>query len=190
MYNVVRYKKRLSFIDKGAMNLKKVFFITSLLFISLYLIGCSKAEVQYDGSLLRIGVVGEIPDVKSEKVMFEKVSLDSLLQDVSSISSSFEAIMITPTMFEVASDDKYIDIYTSSKTPIIFFDSEKRNLPFTNERTTYDKARWDSLKNGSHTSIYLNNEEVNKEDAWYFYLKEDNNLDNLYKQIFEKIEEL
>ena len=55
---------------------------------------------------------------------------------------------------------------------------------------TYETAHWESLKNGSHTTIYLSNIDADREDAWYFYLKGEKELDVLYKEIFEKVETL
>ncbi|MEK4385808.1 amino acid oxidase [Solibacillus sp. FSL W7-1464] len=141
-----------------------IIFIFSLLTLS----ACSNNEVKYDGEPLKIAVIGDIPELNNEKIHFEPISLDEFSEDTAHSSTNFDAVMITPVMFEEASHDRFVDIYNNSKIPIIFFDSEKRNLPFTNGGTTYETARWESLNNGSHTTIYLSDRDVDREDVWYF----------------------
>ncbi|MGE7908243.1 amino acid oxidase [Lysinibacillus xylanilyticus] len=166
--------------------MKKILLILSLLF----LVACSNDEAKYDGAPLKIAVVGEIPKLKNEKIHFEPISLNEFSEDTLHITSNFDAVMITPMMFEEASEDRFVKVYNNSKIPIIFFDSTKRHFPFTREGLTYETAHWESLNNGSHTTIYLSDVDANKEDAWYFYLKDEKELDTLYKEIFQKIETL
>ncbi len=179
-------EKRVVLVNDGGLDLRKI-----LLMLSLVLLGaCSNDEVKYDGKPLNIAVIGDIPELNNEKIHFEPISLDEFSEDTVQISANFDAVMITPVIFEEASDDRFVEVYNSSKIPIIFFDSEKRNLPFTNGGITYETARWESLYNGSHTTIYLYDIDANKEDAWYFYLKDEKELDFLYKEIFQKVEML
>lgn len=144
----------------------------------------------YDGAPLNIAVIGDIPEFKNENIHFELFSLEKLIEDTANIPSNFNAIMITPSVFEKASDDKLVQVYKNLEIPIIFFDSNKRHFPFVNEGLTYETANVEDLDNGSHTTIYINDVKMNKEDAWYFYLDNKNDVDVLYKNIFKKIEEL
>lgn len=169
------------------MRLKMIISIVSIFFL---LSACSNDEVKYDGEPLKIAVIGDIPELNNEKIHFEPLSLDEFGEDTAPVSTNFDAVMITPVMFEEASNDRFVEVYNNSKIPIIFFDSEKRNLPFTNEGTTYETARWESLNNGSHTTIYLSDRDADREDAWYFYLKNEKESDSLYKEIFQMIETL
>ncbi|KMY32692.1 amino acid oxidase [Lysinibacillus xylanilyticus] len=168
------------------MNLKKILLILSLLF----LVACSNDEVKYDGAPLKIAVVGDIPKLNNEKIHFQPISLNEFSEDTLHISTNFDAVIITPVMFDEASEDRFVKVYNNSKIPIIFFDSTKRHFPFTREGLTYETAHWESLNNGSHTTIYLSDVDANREDAWYFYLKDEKELDTLYKEIFQKIETL
>lgn len=147
-------------------------------------------EMKYDGAPLNIAVIGDVPDVNNEKIHFESLLLEKLSEDTSSISKNFDAIMITPKVFEAASNDKFAEIYKGLETPIIFFNSNKRHFPFVNEGLTFETAHFDSLDNGSHTTIYLNDINADKDETWYFYLDDKNKLDILYTDIFNKIEEL
>ena len=171
------------------MRLSMILSIIFIFFL-LTLNACSNNEIKYDGEPLKIAVIGDIPELNNEKIHFEPISLDEFGEDTVHISINFDAVMITPVMFEEASNDRFVEVYNNSKIPIIFFDSEKRNLPFTNEGTTYETARWESLNNGSHTTIYLSDIDADREDVWYFYLKNEKELDSLYKEIFQMIEKL
>ena len=65
-------------------------------------------------------------------------------------------------------------------TPVIFEEASN----------AYETARWEFLNNGSHTTIYLSDIDANREDVWYFYLKDEKELDSLYKEIFQMVETL
>ncbi|MGG0645049.1 amino acid oxidase [Sporosarcina gallistercoris] len=171
--------------------MKKVIMIIGL----LLLVSCStQQEVNYDGASLKIAVIGDIPELNNEKITFEAITLDEFSEKNMESTSTWNAVMITPSIFEKASDDFYIEMYNNSNLPIIFFDSPKRHLPFVNEDVTYQTAHWKSMDNGSHTTIYhhsyLADSEENKEDAWYFYLKDEKNINKLYQEVFKKIEDL
>ncbi|WP_236035269.1 amino acid oxidase [Alkalihalobacterium elongatum] len=166
--------------------MKKIILFFSLLF----LVACSNNEVKYDGTLLNIAVVGGIPEIENEKILFEIISLEKLSGDISDVSASFDAIMITPTKFEVASDDQFAEVYKSLEIPTIFFNAEKSHYPFVTEGLTYDTYPFDSLNNGSHTTIYLNDVKENKDDAWFYYLESEKDLDILYTDVFKQIEKL
>lgn len=170
--------------------MKKLILIMSL----LLLCSCSNQEMNYDGAPLKIAVIGDIPEMNNGKITFEAITLEEFSKKVLKAASLWNAVMITPSMFEKASDDRYIDVYNNSNVPVIFFDSPKSYYPFVNTDVTYTTAHWDSLKNGSHTTIYLhsnlNDSEENKEDAWYFYLEDEKNINQLYEEVFKKIEEL
>ncbi|WP_231630223.1 hypothetical protein [Lysinibacillus sp. ZYM-1] len=98
------------------MNLKKILFTLSL----LLLFACSNDDVKYDGVPLKIAVAGDIPEINNEKIHFESISLDEFREDALHISTNFDAVMITPVMFEEASEDRLVKVYNNSKMPIIF----------------------------------------------------------------------
>lgn len=166
-----------------------------LLFMSVLLLAaCSDRPVNYDGAPLKIAVIGEVPDLYSDKVSFEQIELEEFSGIDLESSSEFDAVMVTPSEFEGASDDRFADVYRNSKIPVIFFNSPKRHFPFVNEEVTYETAHWEVLNNGSHTTVYLHtflpDSMESKEDAWYFYLKDEKMLNELYREILQKIEEL
>ena len=170
---------------RGVKTVKRIIW----LFMILVMTGCSNKEVEYEGAPLHIAVLGDALEVNNENIHFEEISIDGFTEDVFD-SSTFDAVMITPSMFNEASDDRFVDLYRASTIPVVFFDSEKRHIPFTNDGLTYETAHVESLINGSHTTIYLHNTSSNQEDAWYFYLEKEDEMDVLYKNIFEQIANL
>ncbi|WP_010289877.1 hypothetical protein [Kurthia massiliensis] len=157
--------------------------MTALFIIS----ACSNENVGYEGSSLKVAVIGDVPDIHSEKLDFNQVTLETLKADAKKISKQFDGILITPSMFEKASNDSLIAVYQNLEIPIVFFNSEKRHVPFLNGGITYETADGATLQNGAHTTVYMPHLNENSEDVWYFYLKDDKNIDSLYKEIFEKV---
>ena len=168
------------------MGMRKVILFLAVLFLT----ACDNNEIWYNGKLLNIAVIGESPKMENEKVHFELLSLEQFKEDPLNVAEKYDAIMVTPDSFEVASDDTYVDSYQTSEMPIIFFNSNKRHFPFVRDGFTYETADFDTLDNGSHTTIYLYNLSENKEDAWFFYLDNQKDLNELYAEVFQKIEAL
>lgn len=170
--------------------MKKFILIISLLLLA----SCSNQFANYEGAPLNIAVIGNVPEMNNEKITFKTITLEEFNEKYLEAASELDAVMITPGMFEKASEDRFIEVYNNSKLPIIFFDSPKRHFPFVNDSITYNEAQWESLNNGSHTTIYINkylaDVEENKQDVWYFYLKDEKMLNELYEEVFRKIEEL
>lgn len=169
--------------------MKKILLIVCLFMVT----ACSNNEVKYDGAPLEIAVVGDVPEVNNENIHFEPLSLERLGEEAAQIADNFDAVLITPTVFEEASHDRFVKVYQRYGIPVIFFNSPKSHYPFTSEGLTYDTAHLDSLQNGSHTTIYISEvteEEGVKEDWWYFYLESEKEIHSLYEEIFRKVEAL
>ena len=161
-----------------------------MLLCVLLLVACSNKVMLPEGASLNIAIVGEIPDVQNDKIQFESFSMEEINQDLTKVSQNYDAVMITSTVFEEASDDKYIDMYKSLEIPTVFLDSSKRHFPFLTPKITYDSSSFDSLDNGSHSTIYLNNANNGEENTWNFHLNKDKNINILYSDLFQKIDEL
>jgi len=167
-------------------GMRKIILILAVLF----LVACDNNEIQYDGKLLNIAVIGESPELENDKIHFEQLSLEQFKEDTFNVAKKFDAIMVTPELFEPASDDTYVNSYQTSEMPIIFFNSNKRHLPFVRDGLTYETADFDALDNGSHTTIYLYNMNEDKDDSWFFYLDNQKNINELYTEMFQKVEAL
>lgn len=170
--------------------MKKLLFVIGILLLT----ACSNQGVSDEGDALKIAVIGEKPEMKKELHTYEQVKLEEFNTLDLSMTSEFDAVLVTPSMFGAASDDQYVEVYKNSNVPIIFFDSPKRHFPFVNDQITYETAHWESLNNGSHTTIYLNTSVADtdeiKEDAWYFYLENEKSLNKLYEEVLRKVREL
>jgi hypothetical protein len=164
------------------MKLKIVLSILSIV-ACMIISACSNEKVSYEGPSLNVAVIGDIPDIHNENIQFKQISLEAFRTDAQKVSAQYDAVMITPTMFEKASNDQVAAAYERAAVPIIFFDSEKRHLPFVNKGMTYDTANMASLQNGSHTTVYM----PTSADAWYFSLDSQQHVDQLYKEIFERV---
>lgn len=166
--------------------MKKIIIV---LFV-LCLVACSNEDISYKGRNLMIGVIGETPKLENENIQFEQLTLEAFSEETDKIAQKYDAVMITPEQFEAASQDIYVEIYENSQMPIIFFNSNKRHYPFTRGGLTYEEAGFESLDNGSHTTVYLSTLNENREDVWFFYLENEKQMNKLYTELFQRIESL
>ena len=165
--------------------MKRIVLLLSLVLLA----ACSTSDAKYSGAPLMIAVIGEIPEFDHKDIQVESLSLDTFSKNPLHISAKFDAVIVSEDVFEAASDDKFVDVYKNSEIPIVFLNSNKRHYPFVNEDITYEMAP-DSLSNGSHTTVYLHDDNDNKDDAWFFYLEDKKKVEVLYTDLFKKIEEL
>ncbi|MFD2868457.1 amino acid oxidase [Kurthia populi] len=156
----------------------------------IMLAACSQKNVSYEGTPLKIAVIGEIPEYDNDRVTFEEISLEKFKEDSAHIAKNYNAVMITPLAFDKASKDTYSAVYHKANMPIIFFDSKKRHYPFVEKGMSYASASSDSFNDGSHTTLYVSDAKTNEEEIWTFPLENDDDLPALYTSIFEKIEAL
>ena len=116
----------------------------ALLLIMFLLAACNKEKSfefpPYEGKDLTIGVIGEQPDIDSDKIRFQELSFDELLQEVESIPEQFDAIFIMPEELSEAADDELAEIYKQLTIPTIFIDSRKSSLPFVTEGVSFESA--------------------------------------------------
>lgn len=169
--------------------LKKLLLIMAVLMLT----ACSNEERIVEGLPLKIALIGEAPEIDDDKITFKHIDLETFSEGDFDETGKFDAVMVTPTMFEEASNDRFIEAYKNSPVPIIFFDSPKRHFPFVNDGVTYESAHWEALKDGSHTTIYINQaipgSSDSMENTWYFELKKGGKLDSLYREVFRKVQE-
>lgn len=117
--------------------------------------GCSNQSLNFEGVPLKIAVIGETPEISKDKKTFENVDLEEFSAMDLGSASEFNAVMVTPSMHEEASDDRFVEVYRNSKVPIIFFDSPKRHLPFVNDNVTHRTTQVVGDAFTSKYSIYL-----------------------------------
>lgn len=163
----------------------------SLLFASfLLLTACvlnetSKTnEIPSSEQSIRIGVIGQAPDMDEKNVKFTETTLEqwSLTSE-----EDFQALFIMPEYLEEASAPQYAHLYTSLEYPVFFIGSTKSYYPFTEESLTYSTAP------PTHSGMYVTGF-INKGGQFTGYeygLPNDElteqNLKEVYKIIFQTL---
>lgn len=146
-------------------------------------------DTSYDGTYLKIGVIGEQPDLQEKNVKFSTLSFEEL-EDTNRISSQFDAVFITKDNLKQADEEKYVKVYRKLDVPTFFLETTKGFLPFVFEDLTYANA---SEVNDAYVSGYLQE----KKDSYRFWeyglnnnQKNDQNVKDLYSRIFKTIAEV
>ncbi|WP_040225468.1 hypothetical protein [Bhargavaea cecembensis] len=174
--------------------MKKGYLLVLLLVLSLA--ACSPGhpeKAEYDGKPLKIAFAGEKPEYTNERVTFEEIPLDGIADKADDLSADYDALFVMPDVLEELSTDEYTSFFRSLSIPSAFVDADKGHLPFITEGVSYQTGF--DLDNGSHSTVYLNTDgPENREDAWYFYLEDENghdkSLEEVYTEILQRVEEL
>src|SRR5699024_3274014 len=110
-----------------------------LLLTFIILSACNKDEIKdsplYEGEELTIGVVGEVPKVREENIIFKNITLEDLKQE--NIPSELNAVFIMKEHFTEASQAPFAKVYKDSGIPFFFIESKKSYIPFIDEETDY-----------------------------------------------------
>lgn len=172
------------------MNIKKVAIPLILILLLIPLNACSKksnAADIYTGKPLKIGVIGEFPDVNESKVSFISIDFNDLLSEDE--IQKLDAVIIMKKHLQEASNSKYANVYQNSEKPFFFIESTKSYLPFVDENTRYDDAI--DVNSGSYATGYINVD--GKHTYWGYGLYDDQvnkkNIRDAYSRIFKTIEE-
>lgn len=172
--------------------MKNVMKYLSFVLLIFLLSACTQSPdfELYEGKSLRIGVVGEPPEVKEEQVTFSKISFDNLTREE---IDSYDAIFITEENLHQASESKYTYTYLNSPIPF-FFISANSHIPFTVKETEFDESWNWTAGNNYAVGVLTSNEEDETIKSWGFGLyndkKTDENIKEVYSRIFETIEGL
>ena len=173
-------------------------FIFILVSITFFLIACSnddnssKASGSGESSLnttLEIAYVGQTPEVNDENINLTSLQLDDVNEERENLESEYNVIFFMPDIFSEASQNKYTTMFKELTIPAVFIETEKSEIPFVTEDMSYDEVP-EVAETDHFAIIYTYNGEGNdfKEDVWYIDNSEDVN-DN-YRNLFKKIEEL
>ncbi|QHS23790.1 hypothetical protein GWK91_12910 [Virgibacillus sp. MSP4-1] len=85
------------------------------------------AEEPYEGTPLKIAVVGEKPEVREEQIIFKTLSLEELYR---SHSDKYDAVFIREEHFSDASHKKYVEMFKKKRVPSFFVASKANTIPF------------------------------------------------------------
>ena len=163
---------------------KIIFFIIMLL---TFLTGCSVSNVdkteKYEGEELRIGIVGNIPEIRESQVAFEDIDFEFLKNY--DLDSKYDAIFITKENLSEASNAEYAPIYKKSEIPFYFIDNEKSHVNFITEDLSYEDEP------DSEDGTYITGILFNKDKFWRYGLyndtKSEENIKGAYSRVFEDI---
>lgn len=168
--------------------MKIIFFFIML---SVFLTACSfttnidKTE-KYVGEELRIGIVGNIPDIRESQVDFEEIDLGFLKEDV--FDTKYDAIFITKENLSEASNAEYASVYKKSEIPFYFIGNDKSYVNFIEEDLSYEDEP--DKQNGMHITglLYIKNK------YWGYGLYNDTiseiNIKGAYSRVFEDISKI
>ncbi|WP_342558377.1 hypothetical protein [Metasolibacillus sp. FSL K6-0083] len=156
----------------------------------LVIAGCSYDENQiYSGETLKIGIVGNAPDVQEKNIIFDEIEIEQLTQK--NRISSYDAIFITEENLEEASEPQYADIYEKAEIPFLFIKSKKSYFPFISRELSYKDAK--EVETQAYAILYLklpNGEQYTSKFSLYNDKESAKNIEIMYSSVFLKIEEL
>jgi hypothetical protein len=143
----------------------------------------------YSGPPLKIGVVGDVPEVRENNVNF--VSLP--LQDINKKEKveTLDAVLIMNNYLSKAAEGIYSDTYNSGQLPFFFIQSKKSYIPFIDEELSYEDAP--TLETEEYAIGYYkkSNGEI---QHWGFGLYNDKenriNIEDAYTRIFKTVSEI
>lgn len=172
----------------------KIMGLMIIVSIQLFLVGCTKNSVEteeYKGMDLKIGVVGEIPEVREENIKFAQIELKEIME--LKRLEEFDAVFIMKENLIEAANDEYVESYQSGVVPFFFIESEKSFLPFIKEGASYEGTK--DVPDGSYATGYLNDSKPNGEIKNWGYglyndIRNEANIKDVYSRIFNTISEI
>lgn len=168
--------------------MKKIIFILVVLLTVLTV--CSDINVDktetYKGDTLKIGIIGDIPEIREKQLAFEQIKFDYLKEE--NFDSKYNAIFITKENFSEVSNTEYASIYKESKVPFYFIDNEKSHVNFIQEDLSYeDEPNWND-------GMYIDGVFYIKNKCWGYGLYNDTrsktNIKAVYSRVFEDISKI
>ena len=138
----------------------------------------------YKGESLKIGVVGNPPEVReTDLVHFESLTFKDLAEGN---FKSMDAIFIMKENLEEASESKYTNVYLESSIPFFFIESKKGTIPFINPAISYKE--FPEVGGGIYfASGYLPLTTTTFEFGLYNDIKNQETMTYVYSNIFEEI---
>lgn len=169
--------------------MKKIIFL--LIMLLALLTGCSittnvdKTE-KYKGNELKIGIVGNIPEIRESQVDFEEIDFALIKED--DFDTEYDAIFITKENLSEASNAEYVPVYKKSEIPFYFIDNEKSHVNFIEKELSYEDEP--DRQDGTYITglFYIKNK------YWRYGLYNDTksevNIKGAYSRVFEDISKI
>ena len=168
--------------------IKKTIFVLVMLLV--FLTGCSVTNVdkteKYEGEKLRIGIIGDTPEIRETQVEFEEIDFGFLKEG--NFDSQYDAIFITKDNLSEASNAEYVPIYKKSKIPFYFIDTDKSHVNFIMEDLSYEDEP------DTEDGMYITGLLYTKDKFWRYGLyndtKSEKNIKCVYSRVFEDISKI
>lgn len=168
--------------------MKKIIF--TLIMVLTFLTGCSVTNVdkteKYGGEGLRIGIIGDVPEIRESQVEFEKIDFEFLKEE--NFDSKYDAIFITKDNLYEASNAEYASLYKTSKIPFYFIGNEKSYVNFVEEDLSYED------ESDTENGMYITGLLYTKDKVWGYGLYNDTeseiNIKCVYSRVFRDISEI
>ncbi|MDN4492988.1 hypothetical protein [Ureibacillus aquaedulcis] len=172
----------------------KIMGLLIIVSIQSFLVGCSKNSIEteeYKGMDLKIGVIGEIPEVREKNIKFVELELKDIKEPHR--LEELDAVFIMKENLIEAANDKYVESYQSGVLPFFFIESEKSYLPFVVAGASYEGTK--DVQDGSYATGYLNDPKTKGEMKYWGYglyndIWNEENIKDAYSRIFDTISEL
>lgn len=130
---------------------------------------------------LKIGVVGESPEVKESQVQFEEINLNDLTNI--NLKSKYDGIIIMKDFLPEAAKSGYAEVYKKSGVPFFFIQSKTTYIAFIEKEIDYDEFPDENTLNYA-TGYYQNGEEA---QFWEYGLYNDEETDAHIKDVYTRI---
>ncbi|WP_339316083.1 hypothetical protein [Paenibacillus sp. FSL R10-2734] len=176
--------------------MKRIILNALIILIVIFTTGCTSIADTvdtplYSGKSLSLGVVGEIPKIREEHVHFTNISFDEL-EDYSTLSSKYDAVVIMKEHLQEADDNKYIKVYTNAGVPFFFIEATKSFMPFVLEDVSFEHSSLTNFNYDMYVTGYFQTGEAYK--SWGYGLYNDKvnepNIKDVYSRIFTTIESI
>lgn len=166
--------------------MRKITIIITLLFI---LVSCNQKTGQeinfhspiYSGSKLKIGIVGDKPEIREKNISFIQLSMEDVLKKN---FKNLDSVFITKDYLKEAAEPQYAKIYLESPIPFVFIDSEKVYLAFLDDQLSYENAH--TIKSGDYAVGFYKDTYFGL--GLYNDIKNEKTIQDCYSRLFEIIE--
>ncbi|NFT07568.1 transcription elongation factor GreAB [Clostridium botulinum] len=169
--------------------MRKYFKVITIIIAVIFLSGCNNIKFEkYTGENLNVGVIGEIPEVREDNVIFNKITFKDL--EEKNTLSKYDAIFITKDNLIEASEGKYSSIYKEGIVPFFFIESTKVDIPFIYEELSYEEVPQQGNPPFYAVGIYIKDSKLSSiEYGLYNDIKNKKNIEDVYSRIFKTISE-
>ncbi|AIY78845.1 transcription elongation factor GreAB [Clostridium cagae] len=169
--------------------MRKYFKVITVIVAVIFLSGCNNIKFEeYTGKILNVGVIGEIPEVREDNIVFNKITFKDL--EEKNILSRYDAIFITKDNLIEASDGKYSSIYKEGIVPFFFIESKKGDIPFIYEELSYEEVPQQGNPPSYAVGIYIKDNKLSSiEYGLYNDIENKKNIEDVYSRIFKTISE-